>query len=71
MQANYLFKLVCKYDVRILLLRSNVVELCQPKIVTVFFNPFTSRPKCMPGSMDPGVTIVNPTRIFVMYGYVT
>ena len=25
----------------------------------------------MPGSRDPGVTIVNPTEISVMYGYVT
>ena len=34
-------------------------------------NRFTSRPKCMPGSRDSGVTIVNPTEINVMYGYVT
>ena len=32
---------------------------------------FTSRPKCMSGSRDPGITIVNPTEISVMYGYVT
>ena len=25
----------------------------------------------MPGSLDPGVTIVNPTEISIMYGYVT
>ena len=25
----------------------------------------------MPGSRDPGVTIVNPTEISIMYGYVT
>ena len=35
------------------------------------FNHFTSRPKSMPGSRDPGVPIVNPTGISVMYGYVT
>ena len=35
------------------------------------FNLFTSRPDCMSGSRDPGVTIVNPTEISVMYGYVT
>ena len=34
-------------------------------------NHFTSRPKCMSGSRDPGVTKVNPTEISVMYGYVT
>ena len=34
------------------------------------FDHFTSRPKCMSGSRDPGVTIVNPTEISVMYGYV-
>ena len=33
-------------------------------------NFFTSRPKCIPGSMDPGITIVNPTEISVMYGYI-
>ena len=32
---------------------------------------FTSKPKCMSGSSDPGITIVNPTEISVMYGYVT
>ena len=32
---------------------------------------FTSRPNCMLGSRDPGVTIVNPTKISIMYGYVT
>ena len=37
----------------------------------VFINHFTSRPKCMSGSRDPGVTIVNPMEISVMYGYVT
>ena len=36
-----------------------------------YINPYTSRPKCLPGSSDPGVTIVNPTEISVMYGYVT
>ena len=35
------------------------------------FNHFPFRPKCMPGSRDSGVTIVNPTEISVMYGYVT
>ena len=34
-------------------------------------NHFTSRPKCMPGSCDPGITILNPMGISVMYGYVT
>ena len=33
-------------------------------------NLFTSRPKCIPGSKDPGITIVNPTEIPVMYGYI-
>ena len=33
-------------------------------------NLFTSRPKCIPGSRDPGITIVNPTEIPVMYGYI-
>ena len=33
-------------------------------------NLFTSRPKCIPGSTDPGITIVNPTEISVMYGYI-
>ena len=32
---------------------------------------FTSRLKCMSGVRDPGVTIVNPTKIPVMYGYIT
>ena len=40
-------------------------------IIMISFNSFTSRPKCMPGSRDPDVTIVNPTKISVMYGYVT
>ena len=31
---------------------------------------FTSRPKCILGSRDPGITIVNPTEISVMYGYI-
>ena len=35
-------------------------------------NLFTSRSKCIPGSTDPGITIVNPTEIMteisVMYG---
>ena len=39
---------------------------CQNLII----NHFTSRLKCMSGSRDPGVTIVNPTEISVMYGYV-
>ena len=42
-----------------------------PQGKACLFNHFTSRPKCMPGSRDPGVTIVNPTEISVMYGYVT
>ena len=33
-------------------------------------NLFTSRPKYIPGSRDPGITIVNPTEISVMYGYI-
>ena len=39
--------------------------------ITMSLNHFTSRLKCMPGFGDPGVTIVNPTEISVMYGYVT
>ena len=39
----------------------------RPNIV---HNLFTSRPKCIPGSTDPGITIVNPTKISVMYGYI-
>ena len=39
--------------------------------VLLVINHFTSRPKCMPGSRNPGVIIVNPTEIPVMYGYVT
>ena len=35
------------------------------------FDHFTSKPKCMSGSSEPGITIVNPTEISVMYGYVT
>ena len=38
--------------------------------VIILFNAFTSTPKCMPGSRDPGVTIVNPTEISFMFGYV-
>ena len=34
----------------------------------IYKNPFTSRPKCMPGSRHSGVTIVSPTEISVMYG---
>ena len=34
----------------------------------IYEKPFTSRPKCMLGSRDPGETIVNPTGIPVMYG---
>ena len=41
------------------------------KIGNFIFLHITSRPKCMPGSRDPGVTIVNPTEISVIYGYVT
>ena len=37
----------------------------------ILFNHFTSRSKCMSGSRDPGLTIINPTEISVMYGYVT
>ena len=33
------------------------------------FNHFTSRPKCMPWSRDPAVTIGDPTEISVKYGY--
>ena len=36
-----------------------------------WFNHFTSKPKCMSGSSDPGITIVNPTEISAMYGYIT
>ena len=41
-------------------------------IIMISFNSFTSKPKCMPGSRDPGVTIVNPMYVWLrMYGYVT
>ena len=33
-------------------------------------NLFTFRPKCMLGSRDPGVNVVNLIEISVMYGYV-
>ena len=43
-------------------------EKYPPGEVTPYKQQFTSRPKCMSGSRDPGVTIVNPTVISVMYG---
>ena len=40
------------------------------EVLEDIINLFTSRPKSIPGSRDPGITIVNPTEISVMYGYI-
>ena len=37
---------------------------------TTLFNSLTFRPKCMPGSRDTGVNIVNLKEVPVMYGYI-
>ena len=54
-------------------LRPLLLHILDPPLVHLATSPlhFTSRPKCMPVSMDPGVTIVNPTEISVVCGYVT
>ena len=49
-------------EINISVSRRNILQT----LPNIIINHFTSRPKCMPWSIDPGITMVNPTEISVM-----